>query len=945
MKIDWAGPSRCLRRIVWCGLMSLAGEVHAANFYWDGGSSDIAGNGNAASDGGGGTWNNTITNWDAGAVPHTNWPNLVNAHVAHFGGPGGTVLLGADMGATGTYPNAINVTNGNYVFNLNGFDLSFRGVGLTVSSGATLILTNGTVTLQSSGFNVNGANALDIYAKITGAADLTKSGAGDLYLRNDANDFTGKLAVQNGFSVFVSSISDSGVASAAGAGSVLEIGQSAALTYNGAAGTSSDRAIGLTNLSVAGVNHTIFNNGGGALVLRGAINNARGFVNGSLVLGGLNTGANELQGDLSNSASFTLGVIKQDAGTWILSGANTCTGTNLINAGLLAITNGAAIADTAAVNLLNVAGARLRVDSSETIGGLRGGGANGGSIELNGSGVTLTVADNANGTFSGAIGGAGRLTKTGAGTLSIAGSNTYSGELTVEAGSVAMTSANILIDTMPIRVNGGTFAIGTQFDVIGSLIMSNGLITVGSGGGLILSTNLGLTTGELTLLNGGVNITGGSGTKFDVIGPITLGHVTLTNSSSAATPFDGLGRSTGLTVLPGSTAVFTNVGGGAVRFNTYNAPRTFDVGTNASLYMGWTVASSGAGGALIKTGAGVMTLAASNGYAGTTAVNEGLLVMNGVHAGGSAWTVAGSGTLGGSGSIFSTVTVHGAISPGTGIGVLAVNSNVLWNAGVAWPFELGAAPSCDRLAISGSFTKGSGSGFSFDLQGTGVAGVYTLVTWSASTTFVSGDFSVVNVPGGLTPSFSVNVNDLTLTLTGGGAPILGVSPASLDFGGVQAGSSSSLVFVVTNSGAALLTGTAAVGGLPYAVSGGASYSVAAGGSSNVTIGFTPTLAQTYPDSVTFQSNGGGSTNVLTGYGFIIAGSTNAAMSLADGRVAFGFNLVSGALYRVQASTNLLDPVENGFSDITGQLTNRGAATIVYTNVSSERTRAFRVKSP
>jgi len=65
-------------------------------FFWDGGTTNIAGNGNVVSAGGSGTWNTTTSNWDIGFAPHTAWGNTT-ADKAIFGGAAGTVTLAADM--------------------------------------------------------------------------------------------------------------------------------------------------------------------------------------------------------------------------------------------------------------------------------------------------------------------------------------------------------------------------------------------------------------------------------------------------------------------------------------------------------------------------------------------------------------------------------------------------------------------------------------------------------------------------------------------------------------------------------------------------------------------------------------------------------------------------------------------------------------------------------
>ena len=80
-------------------------------------------------------------------------------------------------------------------------------------------------------------------------------------------------------------------------------------------------------------------------------------------------------------------------------------------------------------------------------------------------------------------------------------------------------------------------------------------------------------------------------------------------------------------------------------------------------------------------------------------------------------------------------------------------------------------------------------------------------------------------------------------------------------------------------------------------------------------------------------------------GDITAEATNTTIAVVGGQVAFGFNIASGALYHVQASTNLQALVDNGFSNITSQLTNQQAGTIIYTNATSDVWRMFRITSP
>ena len=194
--------------------------------------------------------------------------------------------------------------------------------------------------------------------------------------------------------------------------------------------------------------------------------------------------------------------------------------------------------------------------------------------------------------------------------------------------------------------------------------------------------------------------------------------------------------------------------------------------------------------------------------------------------------------------------------------------------------------------------------------------------------------------------FDSNAGGSTNPLTGRGVlpALLGVSPASRDFGLVPVLESEVGVFVVTNSGQSGLTGTVSAVGGPFAVLDGATFAVAAGGWTNVVLTFQPASAGTYTGSVNFLSNGGAFTGLLSGAAYLAPGeATNVYFGLNGNFVTLQFLVTSGAWYHVEATTNLLDPA--GWISVSA--TNRAATDVMQFDdpAPAAPARSYRVISP
>ena len=140
-------------------------------------------------------------------------------------------------------------------------------------------------------------------------------------------------------------------------------------------------------------------------------------------------------------------------------------------------------------------GATYDVDQTDTIGSISGAG----SVDI--TGVTLTVGgDNADKTLTGNIVGTnGNLIKTGTGTLTLQGTNTYTGDTTVNNGAITVSGSGKL-------GNGsysGTLVVAASKTFTYSSSSAQTFSDWGAGTGII-----NLSGGDTVTLSGDQNFTG-----------------------------------------------------------------------------------------------------------------------------------------------------------------------------------------------------------------------------------------------------------------------------------------------------------------------------------------------------------------------------------------------------------------------------------------------------
>ena len=243
-------------------------------------------------------------------------------------------------------------------------------------------------------------------------------------------------------------------------------------------------------------------------------------------------------------------------------------------------------------------------------------------------------------------------------------------------------------------------------------------------------------------------------------------------------------------------------------------------------------------------------------------------------------------------------------------------------------------------SVSGPFAVSSGSSY---IVGAGQTGTVSVSFLPVSTGAFSNGVVFASNGGGSTNA---------VTGTGVTPAQMGISPSSLNFGTISTGTTAQLSFAVTNTGSLTLSGTASVSGVTFAIASGSPVAIAGFGSTIVVVSFSPATAGSFSNGVVFASNGGNSTNTVTGTGAIVplaSFRTDVTNGLAPLTVTFtdtstgtitsrNWNFGDGATTNI-VSTNVVHIYSAGTNTVTliasgplGASTNQQINFIVATNI-------------
>ena len=171
---------------------------------------------------------------------------------------------------------------------------------------------------------------------------------------------------------------------------------------------------------------------------------------------------------------------------------------------------------------------------------------------------------------------------------------------------------------------------------------------------------------------------------------------------------------------------------------------------------------------LIKSGTNAQTLSGTLTHTGTTVVNDGVLLINGIHTGGGGYTVNNGGTLGGSGAIQSDVGIANGATLAAGAqglssrGTLSLGGDLALAAGSTLAAELSTPTDYDGVTVSGQTTVAG----DLALQGSNALANYTPAILLSSGGGITGTFT--NIDGvvmadntGLAVTYTANTVNVT----------------------------------------------------------------------------------------------------------------------------------------------------------------------------------------
>jgi len=380
------------------------------------------------------------------------------------------------------------------------------------------------------------------------------------------------------------------------------------------------------------------------------------------------------------------------------------------------------------------------------------------------NGVALTSNNSVSTTFSGTLSGAGSLVKSGAGKLTLSSSNSFTGGVTLNSGTISLGNVKAL-GSGTVTLAGGTLdasGLANFANVLNSLVV-NGTATynhapyetagpVSGSGTLNINLSSAQSIGDFSAFTGKLNV-------LKSWGKIGSGSVNMTVNLSAGAGLYLNAATVNMGALSGDAGSYLNGGAsgglsvGALNSNT--------------IFSGTLVYTSGG---LTKVGTGSLTLAGINTYTGGTKINSGILEFSAMNAMPSSGTVTGSSgatlavAIGGAGQFTNGTSGAGTIG-GLLSGTGGQGAPVTWVAGMSLGIDTTAASGTYAGVISTAGTTPVAIGLT--KLGANTLTLTASNSYTGATTINGGALSIGSI-NGLAGTSGVSIGaGASLAYTGG----------------------------------------------------------------------------------------------------------------------------------------------------------------------------------
>jgi|JI6StandDraft_1071083.scaffolds.fasta_scaffold00656_5 autotransporter-associated beta strand protein len=637
---------------------------------------------------------------------------------------GRTLTMNSNFTNAGNTKTIAMTGGGNIIF--NGSAGSGGAMGFSIQGGTT-------VTMNGTG-GWSGSSAKEVISGTLNLGSDTALGAATLTLGGTSAN-TPTLAATGG----ARTISNNITLLATSLGGNPTITGSNALTVNGTLTNSgANRTLTVNNIAL-----TTF---GGGVALSESASNRTLTINGS---GNVTLAGVVANGSTSTASSLTY----SGAGLLSLANANTFAGTLTAGSGTTRIDNSLAAQNaTVSVGAANAVtfGAGI---TAATFGSLSGSGDLA-LVNTDTSNVTLSIGNNnASTTYSGALSGAGAITKIGTGTQTLSSTtSTFSGGTVISAGRITLSGAgsnaaalgtgtvNLQGGTLQLQSNGasstsaGTFANAIQVDAgqAGTLVsFGRGSLNSDLTGAGTLNLQVdyirGDVGGDWSAFTGQINVTPNTnGGDFRINNTNGFGTSKI-NLATGVTMYMNLNfGSGGLTSTIGELTGSGTLRGGPTSGRTM----TWNVGgANTDAQFDGIIQNSTGTTAITKSGTGTWTLTGTNTYTGATTISGGALNL-----GSTGSTGTGAVTVNNGGTLLGTGTVSGSsFTAASGSTVQAGNGTAQADYGT-----LTFTPA----SAGGSFDFQSGSSVILGINPGGASDLLNFVGDGTQSLFFNGSLSI-----------------------------------------------------------------------------------------------------------------------------------------------------------------------------------------------------------